>query len=89
MSYKKVLVGDTIQFSWVNSGVTMNPVVGVYTGSDTLVDSGAMISSGDGHYYYNHTVNSEGYYNMVAVGSVSGNPYKRILKIKGIAGGVD
>ena len=89
MSYRKVLIGNTIKFTWINSGVTMNPIVGVYTGSGTLIDSGAMTSSGNGHYYYDHTVNSGGYYNMVAIGSAAGNPYKRNLKIKGITGGVD
>ena len=89
MSYRKVLIGNTIKFTWINSGVTMSPVLGVYTGSETLIDSGAMVDSGNGHYYYNHTVNSAGYYNMVAVGSVSGSPYKRNLKIKGVTGGVD
>lgn len=89
MSYKKVLIGDTIKFTWINSGVTMNPRMTVFTGSETVVNTGTLTDSGAGHYYYNYTVDAAGYYNMVAVGSAAGKPYKRNLKIKGVTGGVD
>ncbi len=89
MNYTKVLIGDTVKFTWVNSGVAMSPVVSVYTGSETLVDSGAMIDSLNGMYFFNHTVNSAGYYSMVAIGSLDGYPYKKILQIKAVTGGVD
>ncbi len=89
MSYKKILIGDTVRFTWINSGVGAAPIMGVYTGSETLIDSGTMTDSGNGHYYFNHTVNSAGYFNMVSVWSLSGNPYKNNLQIKGVTGGVD
>ena len=72
------LCGNTVKIRWVNSGVTPSSLISaVYTGSETIVDSGAMVSSGAGHYYYLHTVPSvPGYYVAETVAVISGKPYK-------------
>lgn len=89
MSFKKGLIGGTIKMTWINSGVTMNPKVTAFTGSETVVATGDMVDSGNGHYYYNFTIPSSGFYNLVAIGSAGGYPYKRNEKVKGVTGGVD
>jgi hypothetical protein len=78
MSTQDFLCGDTIKVRWINSGVTPTTLIGaVYTGSETLVDSSAMVSSGDGHYYHLHTVpNTPGYYVAQTLATISGKPYK-------------
>jgi len=78
MSTQDFLCGDTIKVRWINSGVTPTTIVGaVYTGSETIVDSAAMASSGDGHYYHLHTVpNTPGYYVAQTLATISGKPYK-------------
>ena len=75
---KDWLCGDTISVRWVNSGAAPSPIIAaVYTGSETLVDSAAMVSSGNGHYYHLHTVpNTPGYYVVETLATLSGKPYK-------------
>jgi len=86
---KRVLIGDTIKFTWVNSGVTMSPVLEVYDGEETLVSTAAFIDSGGGHYYADYTVTSAGYYRLRGIGTASGKPYVRQHRIKGVTGEVD
>lgn len=88
---KKHLIGDTIQITHINSGITPSAIVcAVYDGDETLVDSGTMTSSGNGHYYYNHTViNTPGFYVAETLSTISGNPYKNRIKFKAIKGEVD
>lgn len=78
MSVKDFLCGDTIKIRWVNSGSTPTSIVAAtYTGSETIVDSGAMVSSGNGLYYYWHTVpNTPGNYVTETLAVVGGKPYK-------------
>ncbi|MHB1099293.1 MAG: hypothetical protein ACYCZR_07030 [Burkholderiales bacterium] len=78
MSTQDLLCGDTVKIRWINSGVTPTTLIGaVYTGSETIVDSAAMVSSGDGHYYHLHTVpNTPGYYVAQTLATISGKPYK-------------
>jgi len=73
-----MLCGNTIKIRWINSGVSPSSLTAlVYNGSGTLVDSGAMTSSGDGHYYYLHTIPSTpGYYVTETNATISGKPYK-------------
>lgn len=77
MSIKEFVCGNTIKVKWVNSGVTPTTLVaGVYTGSETLVDSASMVSSGNGFYYHLHTVpNTPGYYVTETKATISGKPY--------------
>jgi len=88
---KQHLIGDTIKVTWINSGVTPTSLIcTVYTGSETLVDSGAMTSSGNGHYYFNHTVSSlQGFYVAETLASINGDPYKRRVKFKAVLDEVD
>ncbi len=88
---QKKLVGDTIEISWVSSGVSPSDIYcAVYNGSETLVDSATMISSGNGHYYHLHTIpNSEGFYVAETLATVSTKPYGRRIKFKAIKGEVD
>ena len=78
MSTKDFLCGDTIKIRWINSGVTPTTLIAAtYTGSETIIDSAAMVGSGDGHYYHLHTVPSTpGYYVAQTLATISGKPYK-------------
>ena len=89
MSYRKYLIGDTVKFTWINSGVTMAPTMEVFTGSETVVNTGTFTDSGNGHYFYDYTVNSAGYYRMKGTGIANSKPYVRDKRIKGVLGGVD
>jgi hypothetical protein len=86
MSTQDFLCGDTIKVRWVNSGITPSAIIGaVYTGSETLVDSAAMVSSGDGHYYHLHTVpNTPGYYVAQTLATISGKPYKNRSQFRAV-----
>lgn len=85
------LIGDTIKVSWVNSGITPTTLVyAVYTGSETLVDSASMTSSGNGFYYGLHTVpNTPGWYVIETLASISSKPYKRRTKYRAVMEDVD
>ena len=78
MSIKDFLCGDTVKIRWINSGITPTTIIAAtYTGSETLVDSGAMVSSGNGHYYFLHTIpNTPGYYVAQTLATISSKPYK-------------
>lgn len=78
MSVKDQLCGNTIKVRWINSGSVPSAIVAaVYTGSETLVDSATMVSSGNGHYYHLHTVpNTPGCYVVETLATISGKPYK-------------
>lgn len=91
MSIKQFIVGDTFEVSWVNSGITPSAIVAaVYTGSETLVDSAAMVSSGNGHFYHLHTVpNTPGFYVTQTLATISGKPFKRREKYEAIIKDVD
>ena len=86
MSVQDFLCGDTIKIKWINSGVTPSPIIAAaYTGSETIVDSAAMVSSGDGHYYHLHTVPSTpGYYVAQTLATISGKPYKNRTKYRAV-----
>ena len=88
---KKILVGDTISVTWVNSGVTPTTLLAmIYNGSHTLVDSASMVSSGNGHYYHLHTISStSGFYVAETVATINTLPYRHQIKFKAIKGEVD
>ena len=88
---KKTIVGDTVEFSWVHSAADMSPTIVVYNqDTDTIVDTGTMVSSGadSGHYYYHHTIVSSGYFVGRMTGTSNGKNYIRDERIIGITGGV-
>lgn len=78
MSAKDFLCGNTIKVRWVNSGVTPSAITAkCFTGSETVVDSAAMVSSGSGFYYHLHTVpDTPGFYTIETIATVSNKPYK-------------
>jgi len=78
MSTQDFLCGDTVKIRWVNSGVTPSAIIATaFDGAEALVDSGTMISSGDGHYYHLHTIpNTPGYYVAQTLATIAGKPYK-------------
>mgnify|MGYP001613287556 CR=1 FL=1 len=78
MSIQDFLCGDTVKIRWINSGITPTTIIATaYTGAETLVDSGAMVSSGNGHYYFLHTIpNTPGYYVAQTLATISSKPYK-------------
>ena len=86
MSVQDLLCGDTVKVSWINSGTTPTTIIAaVYTGSETIVDSAVMVSSGDGHYYYLHTVpNVPGYYVAQTIATISGRPFKNRTKYRAV-----
>jgi len=87
----KKLIGDTVKFTWVSSGITASPIIlSIYNGSETLVSSLSMTSSGDGHYYGLYTLpNTPGFYVAETLATISTNPYKDRLRFKAITGDVD
>ena len=88
---KRHLIGDTIQITMVNSGVTPSSAVcKIYNGSETLVGSGSMTSSGNGHYYFNYTIpNTAGFYVAETLATIGSKPYKNRKKFQAIFGEVD
>lgn len=91
MSTKQFLIGDTVEVSWINSGITPSAIhYAAYNGSETLVDSAAMTSSGNGHYFGLHTVpNSAGFYVVYTIATISGKPFKRAEKYEAVTYEVD
>lgn len=90
MTMKEFDVGDTFQVTWINSNVTPTDIhYTVHDGSESLVDSGTMISSGNGHYYGFHTPNSFGFFTVRTVATIAGLPFKRSEKFKAILVEVD
>jgi len=83
---KKVLIGNTVKMTWVNSGTTASPIsVSVLDNTDISVNSIAMTDSGNGHYFADVVVpNSVGYYVAETTAVVSGNTYKNRMKFKTI-----
>ena len=88
-AYEKYLVGDTVKFTWINSGVSMSPTMEVFTGSETVIDTGTFIDSQTGHYYYLFTGPAKGYDRLKATGATGGKNYIRGLVVKGVTGEVD
>jgi hypothetical protein len=85
-----VLVGDTRQFTWIDSGTTPSTILHmIYDGNETLVSSQSMTNSGNGHYYALAKVNTPGYYVSEWLAMISGNPYKRREKFKAVLIEVD
>ena len=82
MDLKRFVIGDTIRITWINSGVIPSSInTLVYNGSESLIDSGAMVDSGNGHYFYDHTIpNSSGFYVVETNAIIASKPYRRRAK---------
>lgn len=91
MSIKEELIGNTIKVTWINSGITPSDIFcAVYTGSETMVDSATMQSSGDGHYFHLHTApDTPGFYVAETKATINSKPYKNRIKYKAILDEVD
>lgn len=86
------LIGDTIRVTWVSSGTVPDSITAaIYNGQEVLVESGSMVSSGNGHYYYNFTIPDSGqqFYVAETVSYVNSLPYKRRVRFKAILSEVD
>ena len=88
---KRFIVGDTVKITWVNSGVTPDSLTfAVYDGTETLVGSGSMTSSGNGHYFAFSTLpTSAGFYTTETTAVVGTFPFIRRKKIRAIVEDVD
>ncbi|HKJ88812.1 MAG TPA: hypothetical protein VKA48_09925 [Gammaproteobacteria bacterium] len=91
MNIKRALVGDTVRFTWVNSGTTPGALhLALYDGAETLVSSQTMASSGNGHYYADVTLpDTPGFYVGETFALVDGKDYKRRVKVRAVLGEVD
>jgi len=90
MSINKHLIGDTIQVTMINSGVTPSTIqANVYNEGETLVGSGAMVSSGNGHYYYDFTIpDTVGFYVAETLVTINAKPYKNRKRFQAVKGEV-
>lgn len=85
MSIPEVLIGDTFKQTFVSSGTSPSSIVAaVYDGDENIVSSGSGVSSGNGHYYRQASVDTPGYYVSEWRATISGNPYKRRLVFEAV-----
>jgi len=84
MSIKEILPGDTFKYQWISSGTTPSSATyEVLDWNETLVGSGALTSSGDGHYFIDYTSQtSEGFYVFKSTVTISAKPYIRALRFR-------
>ena len=91
MSIKTTLIGDTIEITWVDSGVTPSDIhASLWTGSETLVNSLTMTDSLNGHFFALMTLPDDpGYYVAETLAVIQTFPYKRRVKVRAVLGEVD
>lgn len=84
MEIVETLIGDTVKFTYVDSGTTFSPITfKLYDGSESVVNSGTLASSGNGHYYRNEVMpNTPGLYVGEMVGWVNSYPYPRRVGVR-------
>ena len=87
---KKILVGNTFKAFWISSGTTPSVMsMSIIDGSETIVSSGAGVSSGSGHFYRFFSVDTPGYYAVRFNATITGLPYIRKTRFKAVLGEVD
>lgn len=88
---RRFVIGDTVRVTWINSGVTPSAIsAAMYDGTETLVSSATMTSSGNGHYFARFTLpTSLGYYAIETSATVDTYPYKRRALVQAVRGDVD
>lgn len=81
---KRILAGTTRELTWVNSGQSPSPIsVSILDGTDAIVSSVSMSSSGSGHYYANVTMPaSEGFYIAEFNAAIASKPYKKRIPFR-------
>lgn len=92
MSLKKFEPEDTMTISWIDSGVSLDSSSWmIIDGNETILESGSLTSSGNGHYYNRYTIPAsfDGYYVARIVCSVGGTPYRRSTRFRVIGSEVD
>lgn len=91
MAIKRHLIGDTIRITWVSSDIVPSAIIAaIYAEDESIVDSGTMTSSGNGHYYYDHTVVSSGpaFYVSQVIATINSKPYKNRQRFQALLGDV-
>ncbi len=89
--HHRYLVGDTIRISWINSGVIPEEIYTSISNEDAmLVSSGAMISSGNGHYYFPFFVPDSGpqFYSALTTSVINSYTYRRCIRFQALVSGV-
>ena len=91
MTIKRAIVGSPVKFTWISSGDTPNPIThSLFSGSETLINSVAATSSGNGHYYAVVTLpDTPGFYVGEWRATMSGNVYKNRDRIQAVLLEVD
>lgn len=79
--------GDTFQITWVDCSITAvdDSLYEMIDGSETVVNTGSLASSGNGRFYADFTIPSswvKGYYVSRTTVTVGGLPYTRSERFK-------
>lgn len=87
----EIIAGTTLRSTLVSSGATMSPACSnLLSGSGTLVDSSAAVSSGNGFYYAIHQLpNTPCWYVNKWFAFISPNTYVAAQYVKAIVPGVN
>lgn len=86
----QVTLGSTFRATWASSGSSPSPIVyNVRTGSETLANSYAGVSSGNGFFYADVQVNSPGLWKGEWYATVSANTYRNTEWLLANAGDAD
>jgi len=88
---KDVQAGSTRTVAWVNSGVSpIGLSVSILDGTDTLVSSSSMVSSGNGHYFQPITFpSSRGFWVVEWNATINSKPYRNRMSVRTVLGEVD
>lgn len=91
MSIPRYVVGTTKKVTWTSSGQSPSAIsAAVYTGSESIVSSGPMTDSGNGHYWRMVSVpSSPGFYVFETRAIIGGNPFLDRLPFRATAMEVD
>lgn len=88
---KRIQAGTTREFYWVNSGQTPSPIIfNLLDGTESLVNSGPFVSSGNGHYYYRCPIpSSEGFYVGKSIAVIGSDSYTNRISFRSVFNEVD
>lgn len=87
----RLLAGGTRRFTWIVSGTTPTTIYAVvWTGSESIVNTYAATSSGNGHYFVDLPVpNAPGYYVAGWIVTNNSKPYRTRTPFKVVLTEVD
>ena len=88
---KRFLTGDTVFFTWTNSGVAPSQISSALLDKDdVLVNSMTAVSSGNGHYFAPHTLpNTPGFYVNEWKWVLDSYPGRARQRVRGTTGEAD